>query len=127
MQRTTRQTFRYWVFISLILCPYSFPSHISSTCCCSKCLPCPFIHTNQDLDAANGEDGDKSGIQDLEDADDSKDKGSAQEKDRVSAEEAKEDTPQVMMRCSRAARSLNASSQNGYPAFILMCLVSLNG
>lgn len=53
----------------------------------------------QDLDAANGEQGDKSGTQDLDDAEESKEKERerefAQEKDRASAEEAKEDTPQV--------------------------------
>jgi Sec-independent protein translocase protein TatA len=53
----------------------------------------------QDLDAANGEEVDRSGTQDPDDAEESKDKErekeSAQEKDRASAEEAKEDTPQV--------------------------------
>jgi hypothetical protein len=61
---------------------------------------CPIcLRILQDLDATNGEDGDKSGIQDPDDAEESKDKErereSAHEKDRASAEEAKEDTPQV--------------------------------
>lgn len=74
-----------------------FPPHLNSSAICLVRL-----RLLQDLDAANGGEGDKSGIQDLDDAEESKEKErereSAQEKDRATAEEAKEDTPQVKRR-----------------------------